>query len=58
MSLRSLLNSYVDVFALVDGEFDKTNKIKYRINTQEAEPVKQQGTRALPQKKRGAGYVE
>ena len=41
MALRSLLNSYVDVFALVDGEFGKTNKIKHRINTQGAEPVKQ-----------------
>ena len=39
MALISLLNSYVDVFALVDGEFGKTNKIKHRINTQGAEPV-------------------
>ena len=45
MALRSLLNSYVDVFALVDGEFGKTNKIKHRINTQGAEPVKQPGRR-------------
>ena len=43
MALRSLLNSYVDVFALVDGEFGKTNKIKHRINIQGAEPVKQPG---------------
>ena len=45
MVLRSLLNSYVDVFALVDGKFGKTNKIKHRINTQGAEPVKQPGRR-------------
>ena len=32
-------------FALVDGEFGKTNKIKHRINTQGAETVKQPGRR-------------
>ena len=60
MALRSLLNSYVDVFALVDGEFGKSNKIKHRINTQGAEPVKHaaQKAMAIPQKRRGAGYVE
>ena len=56
MALRSLLNSYVDVFALVDGEFSKSNK----INTQGAEPVKHaaQKAMAIPQKRRGAGYIE
>ena len=39
MALRSLLNSYVDIFALVDGEIGMTNKIKHHINTQGAEPV-------------------
>ena len=60
MALRSLLNSYVDVFALVDGEFGKSNKIKHRINTQGAEPVKHaaQKAMAIPQKRRGTGYVE
>eukprot|EP00731_Ephydatia_muelleri_P019293 Em0012g118a len=50
MALRSLLNSYVDVFALVDGEFSKSNK----INTQGAEPVKHaaQKAMAIPQKRR------
>ena len=56
MALRSLLNSYVDVFALVNGEFGKSNKIKHRINTQGAEPVKHaaQKAMAIPQKRRGA----
>ena len=60
MALRSLLNSYVDVFALVNGEFGKSNKIKHRINTQGAEPVKHaaQKAMAIPQKRRGVGYVE
>ena len=31
MALRSLLNSYVDVYALVDDEFGKTSKIMHRI---------------------------
>ena len=47
MALRSLLNSYVDVFALVNGEFGKSNKIKHRINTQGAEPVKHAAQKAM-----------
>ena len=52
MALRSLLNSYVDVFALVYGEFGKTNNIKHRINTQGAEPGSWEGDGHYTKEKR------
>ena len=57
MELRSLFNRYKNVFALMNGEFGKTNKVKHCINTQGVEPVKHPGRRLLFHKG-GERYVE